>query len=245
MSIRSSKRVPTHVVLSLGNGHCIENYVQALGRGTFNGVESVLKANNHQHVTVLTHKDDLKMARKYINFLDEIHKRLHQGETVEGALTGATGKFPDSANFLRHATKRRIGQRKNLKAHLDGDELFEEAEDSDDDDIDVSDEDSFVGELAKKERYWEDTVAQRVLKSVVDLKEEDRKFECTKKQILEKFNDTYQDDNFRMSNDVILKILDAYEADSVLEKLEVGVCPRWTAVNWDEVKYLINDKLVG
>jgi len=216
LSIRSLRRVPTHFVIFLGNGISIENYTQALGRGTFNGIDSVLKKNGHAHVTVLTSKDDFNGAKKYIKFLDLLHDRLEQGESPEEAITGAKGKFPDSANFLRHFDKRRIGQRKNLKAHLNEEDLFEEPVDDDDDD-EYSHGTVFEGDHAKQQRYWNDNVAQRVLRSFLDLKEEDREFSCTVKQIITKFNDTYQDDGVKMTKVTLKKILDDYEKNSIVE----------------------------
>ena len=63
ISYRSEKRVPTHMVLSLGDFQSNEAYIQALGRATFNGLETVLKANGFPHVTILTTKNDLAMAQ--------------------------------------------------------------------------------------------------------------------------------------------------------------------------------------
>lgn len=39
ISYRSDRRVPTHMVLSLGFGQSDESFIQAIGRATFNGLE--------------------------------------------------------------------------------------------------------------------------------------------------------------------------------------------------------------
>lgn len=52
ISFRSDKRVPTHMLLSLGRGHNISTIVQSLGRATFNG-KTILNDNGFDSVTVL------------------------------------------------------------------------------------------------------------------------------------------------------------------------------------------------
>jgi hypothetical protein len=190
ISYRSTKRVTTHLVLSLGKGHSIESYVQALGRSTFNGKDSVLKANNHQYVTVLTSELALAMASRYYKFVDEIHALVLGGVSLEDAITGAKGTLSASAIFFL-ATKRRVIPQKKTKAylHLDPDKLFSSVHHDDDSSHEESDfvcsyvEDNNEGHIAKKMRYWDHKVAQRVLKAFSDLKEEDRKFLCTTKHL--------------------------------------------------------------
>jgi hypothetical protein len=53
MSFRSNQRVPSHILLSLGDGYSTEGMIQALGRATFNG-KHILRTNGFQNVTVLT-----------------------------------------------------------------------------------------------------------------------------------------------------------------------------------------------
>jgi hypothetical protein len=69
ISYRSDKRVQTHLVLQLGINQSDESYIQALGRGSFNGLRTVLKENGHSHVTVLTPKNDFAMAKKYQEYI--------------------------------------------------------------------------------------------------------------------------------------------------------------------------------
>jgi len=64
ISYRSQLRVPTHIVLYLGNGHSVENLIQALGRATFNG-KSLLEQNGHSHVTYLMPEKDVNVASAY------------------------------------------------------------------------------------------------------------------------------------------------------------------------------------
>ena len=173
LSCRSNRRVPTHMVLFLGKGHSMDNYVQSLGRGTFNGRESVLKANGFDHVTVLTTEADLKMARSYIQFLDLLHEKLEAGASPEDAISGVAGKFPASANFLKH-TLRKLGQRKALRNYINQDLLFNERDDEESDSWDEEEEDeedggNYQGNVAKQQQYWNDRVAQLIFKSLVDL----------------------------------------------------------------------------
>jgi hypothetical protein len=118
ISQRSSKRVPTHMLLSLGKGHNVENFVQALGRGTFNGRESVLGANGHDNVTVLLDEQDFIAAQKYVKFFDHFVDRIKAGDKTEDALSRTSGRFPDSTNFFRHS-ERKIGLRKDFRARLE------------------------------------------------------------------------------------------------------------------------------
>lgn len=66
-------------------------FVQALGRGTFNGRKSVLKENGNEYVKVLTDKDDFTAAHKYVNFFDHFVGRIRLGNLTEDALAGASG----------------------------------------------------------------------------------------------------------------------------------------------------------
>jgi hypothetical protein len=246
LSCRSRRRVPTHMVLHLGKGHSMDNYVQSLGRGTFNGLHTVLKDNGFDHVTVLTTEADLNMARAYIKFLDLLHDKLVGGASVEDAINGLAGKFPASANFLQH-TKRKLGQRKKLRDCLDEKQLFREdneEEDNEAEEEDLDDESDYQGDVEKRQRYWNNKVAQRVLKSFLDLMEEERKFECTERQVCKMFNETYQFDGAEMKAGALGNILELYMKDNIVQKIDQGTKVLWKVMDWDEVKFMINDELV-
>jgi hypothetical protein len=232
ISQRSSKRVPTHILVSLGKYHSIENFVQALGRGTFNGRESVLKQNGHDDVTLFTDEEDFKAARKYVNFFEKLVERLKGGETLDDALNGTIHQFPDSTNFLRH-TGRKIGLREDLKHRLMAADIFKE-EDYD------NEYDLGGGDDTLKQKYWENTLAQRVLKTFEYLREEDDIIECKEKQICDKFNETYQEDGAKMTRDSLRIILKDYVKDKVLEKNKSGSA--WHVLNWEIANHMMNDE---
>lgn len=75
VSFRSSKRVPTCMILCRGPGYSLEDYIQALGRATFNGL-STLRANGHESVTILTDQNDFLAAKKYCSFVKAINSLL-------------------------------------------------------------------------------------------------------------------------------------------------------------------------
>jgi hypothetical protein len=93
ISYRSDKRVPTHMVLLLGYNQSDESYIQALGRATFNGLETTLAKNGHSHVTILTSSDDFVMAKKYQNFVQDMNQRIKAGENPRNLLRAAEKLF--------------------------------------------------------------------------------------------------------------------------------------------------------
>ena len=109
ISYRSSARVPTHIVLFMGQGHSVENLVQALGRATFTG-KDLLESNGHESVTYLMGSQDAAVVTKHVAYVEEIQRRLDQNETLDEAMRGAKEKLPDNTNYLRH-TNRKTGQR--------------------------------------------------------------------------------------------------------------------------------------
>ena len=108
ISFRSADRVPTHMVLSLGRGHSISNVVQTLGRATFNG-KHLLIENGFDNVTVLMTSNDLTMCKKIQNYVDQVARRIQQGDSFAAAVKGTIEKVPDCANFIRH-TRRELGR---------------------------------------------------------------------------------------------------------------------------------------
>lgn len=156
ISYRSARRVPTHMLISLGRGHNAMNVVQTMGRATFNG-KSVLKNNGFKHVTIMTTSNDFTMASKTQEYLEEVYRRHKSGGEFIDAVTGANEKMPDGANFLRH-TFREIGllkgQRKQFKDLVSFAEPPAEL---------TADEEMTKG------KYWEDHEAQRLLRTILQL----------------------------------------------------------------------------
>lgn len=74
--------------------------IQTLGRATGN-CRDVLNANGVNCVTVLATIDDLTVCKKMQNYINEISRRIRQGDTLFQAMTGANEKMPDFANAFR------------------------------------------------------------------------------------------------------------------------------------------------
>ena len=85
----------------------MEDMIQTLGRGTFNG-KDVLRKNGFKYVTVLSTAQDLVCARKYHVLTEFIQRRMEEGDTLLEALSGKNTKIPDTANPFRHSD-RKIG----------------------------------------------------------------------------------------------------------------------------------------
>ena len=113
ISYRGTYDVPTHIILQMGEGHNIENVVQALGRATFIG-RGLLNNNGFNHVKVLMTKNDLIMVKCYQNFVKEVDKSVRRGQKVFDAINGTVKALPDEANFLQW-TVRRTGVRSKHK----------------------------------------------------------------------------------------------------------------------------------
>jgi hypothetical protein len=94
VSYRSSLRVPTRVVIYMGQGYSIENLVQSLGRATFNG-NDLLASNDHSSVTCLMESQDFAVVKKHIAYVQEIQRRLDQGETLDEAMRGSIAMQPN------------------------------------------------------------------------------------------------------------------------------------------------------
>lgn len=96
ISYRSDRRVPTHMVLLLGNNQSDESYIQALGRATFNGLGTVLTKNGHSHVTILTSKNDFAMARKYQKYIPVLSQLIkNDGNTNPNSVVEAAKRMFD------------------------------------------------------------------------------------------------------------------------------------------------------
>jgi hypothetical protein len=138
--------------------------------------------------------------------------------------------------------------------HLDPDKLFSSVHHDDGSSHEESDficsyvEDNNEGDIAKKMRYWDHKVAQRVLNAFSDLKEEDRKFFCTRKHLLDKFNDTCQDDDARMNKENLKAILGPptivpWSDSSLPLDLQMGHPPRLSGDQFSLVHIHVNVKV--
>jgi len=85
----------------LGRGQNASGVAQTLGRATGN-CRDVLGDNGFDCVKVLTTSNDLIVCIKMNNYINEIGRRMGQGDTIFQAMTGATVTMPDDANFARH-----------------------------------------------------------------------------------------------------------------------------------------------
>jgi len=183
ISYRSSRLVPTHLVLHMGSGHHIENVVQTTGRGTFNG-KTLLRDNGHSHVTVLMTNGDWDMVQAHQKYIAEVHKRVKLGTPVLEAMAGAEEALPDYANYLQH-TPRRTGLRpKHKPSSFDSmhDPAFKA----------TNKLTEGLNERAKVYAAEENVECFRVLKICHELWHK-KKDEFMAEDIVEAFNDDYRD----------------------------------------------------
>ena len=216
VSYRSTSRVPTHMVLMLGIGYSIESFIQAIGRATFNGLNSVLNANGHQHVIVLVSYDDFLSAKKYVKWVEEVIKRQKMGYSMSEAIQGGGEKFPDEVNWFRH-TNRKCGQDKNNKRKLPSDDAFH-----------APTLDELKPQLKEKAcRYERDPKALKVIKSIWHFFSEDVGQNgdpptCfSVNDIRTKYNDTFygREAEPAISSAEIRKILTMLKNDVIIEKM--------------------------
>ena len=232
VSFRSGSRVPNRMILCRGPGYSLEDYIQALGRATFNGL-SVLQENGHDAVTILTNQDDFRAAKKYYIFVEAMNSLLSEnpGINLNDAFRGAEQKFPDEANFFRH-TNRKIGRRKDLKIKYPGQDAFEEPSSS----ADVDN---------KKKIYWDNKVVQRVLKLFYERAEENEKVSCTIEELMVDYNDCYpreDGDEDEMTKSALNKIMAGLAKDVLFgkEKREDDGSMEWSAKSLPVLEMLIN-----
>eukprot|EP00957_Ditylum_brightwellii_P164165 12499343-Ditylum_brightwellii.AAC.1 len=232
ISYRSTRRVPTHIAILLGQGHNAMNVVQAMGRATFNG-RSVLSGNGMQNVTLLTTSNDYVMARKVQNYIGDVHRQLQKGIVFHEAASGAIEKLPDSANFLRH-TPRQIGQLKGQREIWKNLTSFYapnyNALNSDEEEIKV--------------KYWDSSEAQRLFRVFLEVSKESKRNGFGENDIQGAYNDTYRDDKYDLSLTRVKRLLKEFCDRSILskDKGDSGIsykviCPK-RLQNW-----YINDRL--
>jgi hypothetical protein len=207
ISYRSSKRVPTHIVILLGRGHNASNVVQAMGRATGNW-KSVLESNGFNHSKILTASNDYTMAMKVDAYNEEVSRRVKDdGKSFYEAMTGADEKMPDAANFLRH-TFREIGQLKGQRASFKKLVNFVEPED----------ESLTPDEKNAKTKFWEDAEAQRLLRTLLELSK--YRIPVMVADIDEAYNDTFRDDRPKIKPGILNKLLRQFMDDALISKEE-------------------------
>lgn len=161
VSFRSSRRVPTHFLVALGRGYNCSNVVQTLGRATFNG-KSILKENGFSHVTMLTNHQDLRMASKMQEFIEEIYRRIENGCDFYDAVKN---EMHDNANFLRH-TSRELGLLKGQRHTL----------------LDMTNFGNIIeldkADVITKENIWNDEVAQKIVRTIMNLLDSHLQFDA-------------------------------------------------------------------
>lgn len=115
VSLRPSResdtnRVPTHMVLWMGNGMSLEKYLQAAGRGSYTNVRSEIK-----HTTVLARKVDLDAAKAYPHLMKAIHDLLKDGTKLCDIMKPG-GPLAQNAQlcqpFLDESMKRHFGYKR-------------------------------------------------------------------------------------------------------------------------------------
>ena len=180
ISWRSDLRLPTHMVLHLGVGHSVESMIQALGRATFNG-KGLLQKNGHKAPIYLTQRNDADVARKHGTYMELSQKRRYDSDTQS--------KLPDSAIYIRH-TIRKTGQRP--KKDDIGRYLDRSSFEAPPDELDETED-------ARKEKYWDDGMAQKILHVLHRLMTNDgSKYNYETADIVEAYNDTYARWNSRL-----------------------------------------------
>ncbi len=185
--------------MSLGRGHHTSSVIQTLGRATGN-CRDVLDSNGFGCVTALTTINDLTVCIKMQNYINEIGRRIDQGDTFFQAMTGATEKMPDNANFVRH-TFREIGPIKGRKKWIQN--AFAEASSW-----------GFAEENTK-EKYWEDTDAQQLMRSIVRLSSAHQYFDPDDiKHELKEWA------NYSMTKTSIVQLLRKFADDCLVKKTQ-------------------------
>ena len=232
VSFRSSSRVPTHIILSRGPGYSLEDYIQAIGRATFNGL-STLKKNGHDNVTILTSEKDFQAAQRYYKFLGEISSRIKPGVSPLEAIRSAEEKLPDEANFFR-TTNRKIGRRKDLKLRDLGQEMFEEPS-------------CMAGSENTRELYWEDKVAQRVFYTFLRMAVGENDFGATTDTILEEYTENFANEEDIISKSALKAVLAKMEKEVTFEKQKGDYEERelmWKAKSLTVLRGMLNEGVI-
>ena len=207
VSFRSDLRVPTHMILARGKATGLEDYIQALGRATFNGL-SVLRNNGHCNVTILTNQDDFNSTKSYYCFVQELCIQTSRNPyNIIAAIENTEQKYPNGANFFKR-TNRKIGRRRDIDLSVYK-EIFEKSANMEDN-------------QDKKEKYGKDLTVQRVFKIFLKLAEGNEDYCCQAETIRSVYNEVnveFFEKELKRSD--IKQIMKRLEEDVLFEKVRV------------------------
>eukprot|EP00956_Cyclotella_meneghiniana_P011335 scaffold15938_cov27-Cyclotella_meneghiniana.AAC.1 len=114
-SISSAKRVVTHIAVMRGNGHNLGNTFQAVGRGAYQGKDT-LQSNGYDHVTILTTQSDYETIQHLNNFTNALFDRIESSDTDLPFSTVWSQVFPEFADIFR-STNRNLSPNKQHKIY--------------------------------------------------------------------------------------------------------------------------------
>lgn len=112
-SVSSEERKVTHIAVMRGNGHNLGNTYQAVGRGAYQGKDT-LQRNGYDHVTILTTGCDYEAIQHLNNFTDTLFKRIESSNTDLPFSAVWNQTFPEFANIFR-STNRNLSPNKHHK----------------------------------------------------------------------------------------------------------------------------------
>lgn len=153
VSVRSSKRVVTHLQLGLGFGHPLDSVIQAMGRATGN-FKSVLEKNLglNAKITILAYASDYDAATAYVGYC-----------SARFGSKSIPRKLARKYDFSS-LTSRRIGQRQGKDAHEYWKTQRQFIEDA-------YPEQLTVGQEATRSVVFDDVLVQRVLSVLYRMEE--------------------------------------------------------------------------
>jgi hypothetical protein len=105
-SFRSNKRVPTSMIMSLGDGQSNENCRQAAGRVTFKGLDVLRRNRKTNKVLMLCPTADFQIIQKYDMLVLEMIQLYKQNMSWKDIYWNLARS---SNNFFLHDSKRRTG----------------------------------------------------------------------------------------------------------------------------------------
>lgn len=158
------------------------------------------------------------MTPAHTKLMQEIQKRVSNGERLEDAINGVNAKLPHSTNYPQ-LTSRKTGQRP--KRDDIGSYYNRSSFESPPEKLDEFEE-------RTKDKYWDDIDAQRVLRILC--KDTNP---MVSDDIVEAYNDLYTNDERRFSKTKAVKILLKLNSDSLAHH-ETSDGKRWWSVDHPE-----------
>ena len=104
-SFRSAKRVPSSMIVLLGDGQSNESNRQAMGRLTFIGLDILQQNRNTNKILMLCQEEDFESAQHYDHLTLEIIDLFKNGMTLKDIKS----KIKSSKHYFVDNSKRRIG----------------------------------------------------------------------------------------------------------------------------------------